>query len=219
MASLFLVALTRSVTLFNFCGTASQNLHDSMFRGLISTKMRFFDTNPSGRIMNRFSKDMGCTDEALPKSCFDATQINLAMIGAISVTIFTNVKFSIVILIMGMIFLVTRRIYLKSSTNIKRFEGTSKQSHSMLSNRGVGFNQNVILFAAKSPIFSHISATLSGLSTIRAFQAQELLRQEFDDHQDLNTGAWFMFVGVLNSVFSTAFFGMIINVWIFFLEI
>lgn len=37
-----------------------------MFNGIISTSMRFFDTNPSGRILNRFSKDMGATDEFLP---------------------------------------------------------------------------------------------------------------------------------------------------------
>lgn len=49
--------------------------------------------------------------------------------------------------------------------------------------------------AAKSPVFSHISATLNGLSTIRAFQAEELLRQEFDGHQDLNTGTYFMALG------------------------
>lgn len=56
MALIFIISLIRSMTFFKFCATASQNLHDSMFRGLISTKMRFFDTNPSGRIMNRFSK-------------------------------------------------------------------------------------------------------------------------------------------------------------------
>lgn len=125
MASLFVIALTRSVTFFRFCATVSQNLHDRMFRGLISTKMRFFDTNPSGRIMNRFSKDMGSADEALPKSCLDAAQINLGMLGAILVTIFTNLKFSIVILIMSAFFLIARKIYLGSSTNIKRFEGIS----------------------------------------------------------------------------------------------
>lgn len=128
MALLFVLALARSLTFFNFCATASQNLHDSMFRGLISTKMRFFDTNPSGRIMNRFSKDMGSTDEALPKSCFDSIQVNLLVIGSISVTIFSNVKFSIVIIIMGILFLLARKIYLKCSTNIKRFEGTSTQA-------------------------------------------------------------------------------------------
>lgn len=126
MATLFVFALARSVIFFNFCASASQNLHDAMFRGLISTKMRFFETNPSGRIMNRFSKDMGTADEALPKSFLDASQINLGMLGAILVTIFTNFRFSIVILIMSALFLLARKIYLGSSTNIKRLEGMSK---------------------------------------------------------------------------------------------
>lgn len=46
---------------------SSQKLHDKMFDGVISAPMRFFDTNPSGRILNRFSKDMGAIDELLPK--------------------------------------------------------------------------------------------------------------------------------------------------------
>lgn len=73
----------------------------------------------------RFSKDMGTTDEALPKAFLDAAQISLGMIGAISVTIFTNVKFAVVIIIMVVLFWFVRKIYLKSSTNIKRLEGTS----------------------------------------------------------------------------------------------
>lgn len=52
-----------------------------------------------------------------------------------------------------------------------------------------------LFFAAKSPIFSHISATLSGLPTIRANQAEKTLQDEFDRHQDLNTGAFYMFTG------------------------
>lgn len=76
--------------------------------------------------MNRFSKDMGTADEALPKSFLDAVQINLGMLGAILVTIFTNVKFSIVVLIMSALFLIARKVYLRSSTNIKRLEGMSK---------------------------------------------------------------------------------------------
>jgi len=32
-------------------------------------------------------------------------------------------------------------------------------------------------------VFSHISASLNGLSTIRAFEAQEMVRKEFDTHQ------------------------------------
>lgn len=51
------------------------------------------------------------------------------------------------------------------------------------------------LSTAKSPVFSHISATFSGLSTIRAFRAQDLLQDEFEHHQDLNTGARYMLLG------------------------
>jgi hypothetical protein len=32
-------------------------------------------------------------------------------------------------------------------------------------------------------VFSHISASLNGLSTIRASQAQEMVCKEFDNHQ------------------------------------
>lgn len=125
MVSLFVIALIRSVVFFKICAIACQKLHDSMFNGMISTTMRFFNLNPSGRIINRFSKDMGSADETLPKSLLDAAQINLNMLGAILVTVYTNALFSIVILIMGVFFLLVRKVYLKISTNIKRLEATS----------------------------------------------------------------------------------------------
>lgn len=37
--------------------------------------MRFFNTNTSGRILNRFSKDMGAIDEFLPNAMIDCTQV------------------------------------------------------------------------------------------------------------------------------------------------
>jgi ATP-binding cassette, subfamily C (CFTR/MRP), member 4 len=43
-------------------------------------------------------------------------------------------------------------------------------------------------------MFAHTTASVEGLCTIRAFRAQKQLRQEFDQHQDKNTSAWFLFV-------------------------
>lgn len=59
IASIFIVAITRSLTFYNICIKASQRLHDNMFASMISTTMRFFNLNPSGRILNRFARDMG----------------------------------------------------------------------------------------------------------------------------------------------------------------
>lgn len=126
MSAMLLVTVTKSLTFYQFCTTASQKLHDTMFRGLIQTSMRFFDTNPSGRIMNRFSKDLGSADETLPRMLVDTLQFNLIVIGSILVTIFTNFYFAIVILLMSAFFILASKIFLKSSMNIKRLEGISE---------------------------------------------------------------------------------------------
>jgi ATP-binding cassette subfamily C (CFTR/MRP) protein 4 len=49
-------------------------------------------------------------------------------------------------------------------------------------------------FLARSPVFSHLNASLQGLATIRSFNADETLVNEFDQHQDLHSSAWFIFI-------------------------
>lgn len=69
------VTLSRGFVFFAVCMRASKKLHDKSFLSLLHSPMRFFDTNPSGRILNRFSKDMGAVDELLPKAIIEATQV------------------------------------------------------------------------------------------------------------------------------------------------
>lgn len=38
-------------------------------------------------------------------------------------------------------------------------------------------------FSAKSPIYSHVSATLNGLTSIRSYGAQQYVVQDFHRHQ------------------------------------
>ena len=45
--------------------------------------------------------------------------------------------------------------------------------------------------AARSPVFSHLSSSLQGLWTIRAFSAEERFQNTFDAHQDLHSGSPF----------------------------
>lgn len=39
-----------------------------------------------------------------------------------------------------------------------------------------------------------MTASMHGLSAIRAFSAQRTLTKEFDSHQDLHSSAWYMFI-------------------------
>ena len=47
---------------------------------------------------------------------------------------------------------------------------------------------------ARSPILTHISQSLNGLTTIRAFGAQEIAQRQFDDHQDHHSSAFYLFI-------------------------
>uniref|UniRef100_A0A182IVJ8 Uncharacterized protein n=1 Tax=Anopheles atroparvus TaxID=41427 RepID=A0A182IVJ8_ANOAO len=171
VSSIFIIAICRSISFYKTSVRASQNLHDSMFKGCVSTSMRFYDTNPSGRILNRFSKDMGSVDELLPKACLDASQIILSLCGTIVVTVIVNPMFLVPLFLLGIVFWFVRRIFLKTSKNIKRLEGITR-----------------------SPVFSHLAASLAGLPTIRAFGAQGELIREFDAHQDIHTASFYMFI-------------------------
>lgn len=125
MIALLVIASLRSIIYSQVCKRASENLHKTMFHSLISTSMRFFTENSTGRIMNRITYDMGSVDQLVPRTLLEVSQLNLKMFGAIVVTIFADVKLSIVILIMGFAFLWICKIYLKCSTNIKHFDGIS----------------------------------------------------------------------------------------------
>lgn len=62
----------RALALFYFCLKASRRIHDKLFNGIIRAKMFFFQTNASGRIINRFSKDITDIDFVLPIVLYDS---------------------------------------------------------------------------------------------------------------------------------------------------
>nr|CAD7403769.1 unnamed protein product [Timema poppensis] len=160
IAACVLLTLLRSIFFFKVCMNASIGLHDTMFRSILQGTMRFFDTNPSGRVLNRFSKDMGAIDELLPILMLEVIQIFLVMSGILTMVSIVNYMLIIPMLCVAPIYYKIRSIYLCTAQDIKRLEGVTR-----------------------SPVFSHVSASFSGLTTIRASGAQEMLRKEFDSHQ------------------------------------
>ncbi|PBC29424.1 Multidrug resistance-associated protein [Apis cerana cerana] len=159
----------RNIVFYKICMNASKNLHNLMFSCLLKAPMLFFDTHPSGRILNRFSKDVGSVDEILPRTMIESIQIFAVMVGILGQVLIINWWTIFPMFIMGFLYWKIRNIYLNTAQNMKRFEGITK-----------------------SPVFSHVSSSLLGLTTIRSACAQNMVRKEFDVHQDLHTSAYYL---------------------------
>ncbi|XP_047033956.1 ATP-binding cassette sub-family C member 4-like isoform X2 [Helicoverpa zea] len=166
-----MVALIRAFFFFSLCMKSSIKLHDQMFESISRSPMSFFHSNPSGRILNRFSKDMGAVDEMLPQAMIDCFQIILNLAGVLLVILMTDITLSIPIAAAMVIFYIFRVIYIRTTGAVKRLEGITR-----------------------SPVFGHVNATILGLATIRSFGAEFLLAEEFDRHQDLHSAAWYLFI-------------------------
>ncbi|XP_059759348.1 ATP-binding cassette sub-family C member 4 isoform X4 [Balaenoptera ricei] len=169
--SAVLFGIARSLLVFYVLVSSSQTLHNQMFESILRAPVLFFDRNPIGRILNRFSKDIGHMDDLLPLTFLDFIQTFLQVIGVVGVAVSVIPWIAIPLVPLGIIFFVLRRYFLQTSRDVKRLESTTR-----------------------SPVFSHLSSSLQGLWTIRAYNAEERFQELFDAHQDLHSEAWFLFL-------------------------
>uniref|UniRef100_A0A673TNA9 Multidrug resistance-associated protein 4 n=1 Tax=Suricata suricatta TaxID=37032 RepID=A0A673TNA9_SURSU len=166
-----LFGIARSLLVFYVLVNSSQALHNKMFESILRAPVLFFDRNPIGRILNRFSKDIGHMDDLLPLTFLDFIQTFLQVCGVVGVAVAVIPWIAIPLIPLAIIFFVLRRYFLETSRDVKRLESTTR-----------------------SPVFSHLSSSLQGLWTIRAYKTEERFQELFDAHQDLHSEAWFLFL-------------------------
>ena len=155
-AASFILGIIRAYIFFLICLRCSERLHDKMVVALLKAPVFFFDSNPVGRILNRFSKDVGCMDELLPRQFLSTIQWVLMLLSSVVIPSATNPWLLFVIVPVTAMTLYFARFYLKSSRELKRLESI-----------------------CRSPVFSHISETLDGLDTIRTRGRQRDFIEKF----------------------------------------
>lgn len=111
---------------FQVTTNASKKLHDMMFDGITRTTMFFFNTNPSGRILNRFSRDISEIGENLPSALMDIWQVFFDLIGTLLLIGLVNFWLLFPAGLMLTSFYLLKVFYTKTSTAIKRMSSSSK---------------------------------------------------------------------------------------------
>ncbi|CAM4787371.1 unnamed protein product [Rotaria magnacalcarata] len=147
------------------CG--SNYFHSQMVTGILNTSLRFLESNPSGRVLNRASKDQQVLDELLPLTLIDNIQNLLMALGAVVIIGIVNPWVLLILVPLTPTFWWLHRFYMRSSRQLKRLESVTR-----------------------SPIYSLFSSSLDGLTSIRAFRVQDDFVNMFMERVDTNTRAY-----------------------------
>ncbi|KAF0696310.1 Aste57867_12924 [Aphanomyces stellatus] len=149
---------------------AAQKMFDGMLRSLLQVPMRFFDTNPLGRVLNRFSDDMLTVDLNLTLTLF----MILGELSSIVFTLGTAITlmrwFGLVVVPLLYIYARIGAYYLAPLREVNRLQRTTR-----------------------SPIISLVSEGVDGAETIRAFGDKQLRRfyRLQDENIETYFSAWF----------------------------
>ncbi|PPJ52512.1 hypothetical protein CBER1_10357 [Cercospora berteroae] len=168
IGSAVLVVL-QTLILWIFCSIeASRKLHASMAHAIFRSPMSFFETTPSGRILNRFSSDIYKVDEVLART-FNMLFVNAARAIFTLVIITASTPIFVALIIpLGGLYTWIQKYYLRTSRELKRLDSISR-----------------------SPIYAHFQESLSGISTIRAYRQTKRFSLENEWRVDANLRAYF----------------------------
>ncbi|CAF1164650.1 unnamed protein product, partial [Didymodactylos carnosus] len=164
-----MIALIRTDYFFQLMLRGAYILHNNMLKGVLYSSLRFYESNPVGRILNRFSKDQQVVDELLPLTFFNTIQLLLMAVGGVVIIAVTNPWVTLILIPIIPTFLWLRRFYSRTSREIKRLESVTR-----------------------SPVYALISSSLSGLMTIRAYKAENDFIDSFIDKVNTNSRALFV---------------------------
>ncbi|KAI9217149.1 hypothetical protein BC828DRAFT_351776, partial [Blastocladiella britannica] len=188
---------------------------DKLLTNVIALPMSFFDTTPSGRLLNRFSNDQAKVDVQIPTVLSQFQWLSFSVTG-ILITAVAGAPFFIFALVpLAILFLAIQSFFLGASREVQR-----------------------INMVTTSPVFNHFSETLDGLATVRAYRHSERFmataERRFDAastgaFNDISVARWLFislnlvgnlavasicFIAVLTTTSGTGVFGVALT-WLF----
>lgn len=151
---------------------ASRALFNRMTYAVLRTPLRWFDTVPLGRILNRFTADFNVVDTRISIDLQMSAGSAFSVIGICVAGMFVS---PYIILLATALLLVCARIailYLDGARPTKRLESTTR-----------------------SPIFDLFGSALSGVTTIRSFdKSRDYIHAMYEKVDDYGMATWYLWL-------------------------
>uniref|UniRef100_A0A803MKX9 ABC-type xenobiotic transporter n=1 Tax=Chenopodium quinoa TaxID=63459 RepID=A0A803MKX9_CHEQI len=142
--------LIRSLAVVKFGMESSKSIFSKLLNSLFRAPVSFYDSTPLGRILSRISSDLNIVDVDIPFSFvmgFAATTMAYATLGVMAI-----ITWQVLFVTVPVIYMTIRlqRYYLATAKELMRLHGTTK-----------------------SMVANHLTESLAGAMTIRAFQEED----------------------------------------------
>ncbi|ORZ37671.1 P-loop containing nucleoside triphosphate hydrolase protein [Catenaria anguillulae PL171] len=168
---------------------ASRELHATLIARIMRAPMRFFDTTPAGRIVNRFSSDIDSIDFAIPLGLINfmfglgTIMSSMVVLGISTTWVLLVCPFTLAgLFVMG-------NYYLNASRELKRMDSNTT-----------------------APIYQKFEETLHGIVSIRAYQVEQDYTLQLAASLDRNIRAKYLSDSVARwlSIYSTALASLLV---------
>ncbi|KAK9788369.1 putative P-loop containing nucleoside triphosphate hydrolase protein [Seiridium cardinale] len=167
-----LLGTARYYYIFQGSIQASRTLFAKLNFAILRAPLRWLDTVPVGRVLNRFTGDFHSVDTRLAYSLAFGAASFLNLIGVIVAGLFVSPIILALAFVLLLISIYYARKYLHGARPAKRLESTTK-----------------------SPVFEQFGSALNGVTTIRGFnKAQTYVDRMYSKLDDWTTTTWHMWL-------------------------
>jgi ATP-binding cassette subfamily C (CFTR/MRP) protein 1 len=157
------VAIFRSVFLLWASLRAAKKTFEGLISSIVHAPMFWYDTTPSGRILNRIASDTAQIDERVPSMLRDTTDSFVRIVGTLILVIIFTPWFCLLLPLVFVLFYDLQEKYRKTTRELKRFGSTTR-----------------------SPIYNNFNGCLTGMTTIHAFNQLNHWIEKHHDGSDNN---------------------------------
>uniref|UniRef100_A0A672T458 ABC-type glutathione-S-conjugate transporter n=1 Tax=Sinocyclocheilus grahami TaxID=75366 RepID=A0A672T458_SINGR len=151
-----------------WCIIASHHLHLELLNNVLHSPMSFFESTPSGNLLNRFAKEIDAIDNMIPDGLKMMLGYFFKLMEVCIIVLMATPFAAVIILPMAFLYGFIQSFYVATSCQLRRLESVSR-----------------------SPIYTHLNETVQGASVIRAFNEQSRFIMGVNHKVDHNQTAYF----------------------------
>uniref|UniRef100_A0A8C8K6C6 ABC-type glutathione-S-conjugate transporter n=1 Tax=Oncorhynchus tshawytscha TaxID=74940 RepID=A0A8C8K6C6_ONCTS len=139
-----------------------------LLHNVLHSPMSFFETTPSGNLLNRFAKEIDAIDCMIPDGLKMMLGYLFKLMEVCIIVMLATPFAAVVILPLAILYAFVQSFYVATSCQLRRLESVSR-----------------------SPIYTHFNETVQGASVIRAFGEQHRFIVQANKRVDFNQTSYF----------------------------